>query len=178
MSTLFLTNDDFEVRKINNSSMLCTNIKGIVVVMFYSNKCTHCHTLIPIFKQLYKLVSGCQFGMADIGVCKNAISASKSTIDPITYVPYIVFYANKRPIIKYNGPHNINDLCKFITDVSKSLVSQSFFNDPSGSGADGAEHAPKNGHMYGMPCQASRYNSDESASCDGGVCYLSEKDAY
>ena len=178
MSTVFLTNDEFEVRKINNANLLCTNIKGVAVILFYSTKCTHCHDLIPIFKQLPTLFSGCQFGMANIDLCRNAIALSKTTIDPITYVPYIVFYANKRPIIKYSGPHNINEICKFISEVSRTLTAQNFFQDQKGAEQHQNAEPKIPAFSIGIPCGMTRHKGDETKQCDDDVCYLADNEAY
>ena len=180
MSTIFLENGDFEVKKINGSSMLCTNMKGIAVVMFYSTQCSHCHNLIPIFKQLPRAVSGCQFGMANIDLCRDVITLSKETIDPITYVPYIVFYANRRPIMKYSGPHNINEIVKFVTDVAATLKTRNFFQEQKDGETSDPSSLKKSipAFTIGVPCEMSRHKGDEAKQCEDDVCYLSDITAY
>lgn len=178
MSTVFLGNDDFEVRKINNANMLCTNIKGIAVIMFYSTRCSYCQNLIPIFKMLPRTISGCQFGIANVDICKNVIAMSKTTIDPITYVPYIVFYANRRPIIKYSGPHSLQDISKFITEVARTLNAQKFFENQQSDSSSQSTEKTIPAYSIALPCSTPRHKGDETKQCDDDVCYLEDSHAY
>lgn len=180
MSTIFLTTDDFSVEQINASKLLFTNIRGISVVMFYSTKCVHCQSLIPIFKTLPRMIPNCQFGMVNIDLNKGVIAMSKETIDPIKFVPYIVFYANRRPIIKYSGPHNLAEIARFVTEVSRTLASQQFFQKETAQGVkQGEKEEPKiPEYTIGLPCSGVQHRNDETHINSDDVCYVSELDAY
>ena len=178
MSTIiFLTGDDFSVQRLNNADYLCSNIKGISVNLFYSTRCGYCQDLIPIFKRLPRVIPNCQFCMINIDLHKSVIEKSKLTIDPIKYVPYIVFYANQRPIIKYSGPHDIDKISKFVSDVSKTLSVQNFFKQEPEHKEKEASKIPD--YTIGIPCPSSASSrNDETQICKDGVCYLHELDAY
>lgn len=180
MSTIFLTNEDFYLEQINTSRLLFTNIRGISVVMFYSTKCVHCQSLIPIFKSLPRMIPNCQFGMVNIDLHKQVIAMSRETIDPIKFVPYIVFYANKRPIIKYSGPHNLNEIVRFVTEVSKTLSSQQFFQPDTGAAsADKQKQQPRiPEYTTGIPCSSTQHKNDETHISNDDVCYVTDMDAY
>ena len=179
MSTIiFLTNDDFSVQVINNVKYLCSNIKGISVLLFYSTRCGYCQDLIPTFKKLPRVIPNCQFAIVNIDLNKQVIEMSKQTIDPIKYVPYIVFYANRRPIIKYSGPYHIEKISKFVTDVSRTLSVQNFFTQEQ----DTKKQKPEKeipAFTIGHPYSASTHKrNDETFICNDGVCYLEDLDAY
>ena len=72
---LFLTANDFSViqDKKNNNNILINNIPGFSLVLFYSNQCQYCKTIIPIMKKLPGTINGCQFGMINVGRNKNVI---------------------------------------------------------------------------------------------------------
>ena len=183
MSTIFLTNEDFSVEQINSSKLLFSNIKGISVIMFYSTKCGHCQSLIPIFKTLPKMIPNCQFGMVNIDLYKQVIAMSRETIDPIKFVPYIVLYANRRPIIKYSGPHNLNEIARFVAEVSKTLASQQFFQQQQQEMMSGKKHPQKEEHRIpeyttGIPCSAEHHKNDETHISNEDICYVSDLDAY
>lgn len=179
MSIIFLTADDFLVQEIGRSKLLMTNIKGISVVMFYSTQCKHCHTLLPIFKSLPRMIPNCQFAAANIDLHPRIIAMSRTTIDPISHVPYLVFYANRRPIIKYSGRSDINSIAKFISDVSKSLASQNFFTQTSSAhGQKQVEERAIPAYTTGFPCSSASHKGDETRICHDDVCYLTDADAY
>ena len=87
---LFLTADDFELRKGTKGNIVCHDISGYSLVLFYSTQCKYCKELIPIFKQLPGTISGCQFGMINVSKNKNIVHMSRNSIAPIEYVPYVV----------------------------------------------------------------------------------------
>jgi hypothetical protein len=48
---LFLTTEDFNTQNGVKGPIMCTNIQGFSVILFYSTECQHCQSLIPIFKR-------------------------------------------------------------------------------------------------------------------------------
>ena len=102
---LFLTTEDFNTQNGVKGSIMCTNIQGFSLVLFYSTECQHCQSLIPIFKRLPGSVGGCQFGMINVSLNKQCVMMSRNTIAPIKVVPYIVLYINGKPHMRYNGPY-------------------------------------------------------------------------
>ena len=126
---LFLNAQDFLTVSEKAGNLLCINQDGLSLVLFYSTKCDHCHNLIPIFKQLPNIVSGCNFAMINVTNNKQVVQMSKNTVAPLTYVPYIVLYVNGKPFMRYDGPHDINELQRFVIEVSKKVASQQFVKE-------------------------------------------------
>ena len=60
---LFLAKEDFKQTAGNKGTLMCTEIGGFSLILFYSTACGYCQTMIPIFKHLPGSISGCQFGM-------------------------------------------------------------------------------------------------------------------
>ena len=168
MSTLlFLQSDDFSVQKGMKGDILCHTIKGYSIVLFYSTQCVHCHSLIPVFKQLPGTIANCQFAMINVSMQKNVILMSRTTIAPITVVPYIMFYVNGKPYSKYPGKHDPNEIKRFIMEISRSLQGkQKFFEDESTSKQSTKRQIPD--FTSGIPKEL----------CDDEVCYLEFDTAY
>lgn len=162
-SLLFLDNDDFYIQQ----GMLSHSIKGISLLMFYANECSYSHKIAPIFKQLPRVINGCQFGLVNLSMNPGIIDMSQSTILPIEYVPLIVLYNNGTPYIKYDGEGTLEGLTQFVIDVSNHIYEDTFHDNYSGeepsSSATSSTSATKQRkipeYSYGIPL------------CAGGVCY-------
>ena len=87
---------------------------------------------------------------------------SKRCINPLTVVPYIVLHIDGKPYMRYNGPYDIEELKRFIFDVSNEIRSQrqNQHQNPKQQAAksDEIKHYRPN------------YNDD--------VCYLDVNEAY
>ena len=122
---LFLTANDFDVISDNkNNNILINNINGFSLILFYSTQCTYCKTILPIMKQLPGTINGCQFGMINVGRNKDVIRMSQNTITPLTYVPYVILYYNRKPYMRYDGPHDISEIQNFVYEVANSIKRQ------------------------------------------------------
>ena len=53
---------------------------------------------------------------------------SKTTISPITYVPNLVLYISGRPFMKYNGPHDMENIRRFVIEVAQKIQSKQKFS--------------------------------------------------
>ena len=163
---LFLSSEDFSVTKGNKGNILCHGIPGFSLILFYSTQCVHCKNLIPIFKKLPGTIGGCQFGMINVSSNRQCVQMSKDTIAPISYVPYIVLYVQGKPFMRYNGPHDAEEIKRFVIEVANKIQSKQKF-----SGENVKE--PLNGK--GIP-----EFSIGKPLCgqDDDVCYLNFSDAY
>ncbi len=123
---LFLTADDFELRKGTKGNIVCHDIPGYSLVLFYSTQCKYCKELIPVFKQLPGSISGCQFGMINVSKNKNIVHMSRNSIAPIEYVPYVILFINGKPSMRYDGPADVQTIQKFVIDVSNRFKGQNF----------------------------------------------------
>ena len=126
---LFLSTDDFYIAKGTNGNIMCTSIPGFSMLLFYSTQCEHCAKFLPIFKRINGTIGGCQFGIVNLGANKRLISMSKETIAPITFVPYIILYVNSKPFLIYRGPPDVNEIRRFIIEVSTKIQNKQKFSD-------------------------------------------------
>jgi hypothetical protein len=167
---LFLSTEDFQIAKGGKGNIMVTNIPGFSLLLFYSTQCQHCQNLIPIFKQLPGIVSGCQFGMINVSHNKECVLMSRNTLTEIKVVPYIILYINGKPYMRYQGPHDIKEISRFIVEVSQKVkthqptTQQQEHKEPKGK-PTGTIPA----YTIGKPL----YGPDEL-----GVCYLEFNDAY
>lgn len=118
---LFLTSDDFQIQQKSKGNVLCHNIKGFSLILFYSTQCEYCKKLIPIFKELPGTIQGCNFGMLNVNRNKKIIQMSNQTIVPITYVPYCILFIDGVPFMRYDGPSNKDNILTFIVDVANKV---------------------------------------------------------
>ena len=125
---LFLHSADFAVQNGVKGDILCNSIRGISLILFYSTKCEHCQTLIPIFKRLPGTIGGCQFGMINVTMERDVVRMSSQTIAPIKYVPLVILFVNGKPFIRYDGPHDENEIRKFLVEVTSKLQTKDKFS--------------------------------------------------
>lgn len=162
---LFLTSEDFNIGDGVKGPILCHGINAFSLILFYSTKCVHCEALIPIFHQLPGTIIGCQIGIINVSTNKKVLEMAKNTISPIEYVPYIVLYVNKRPYMRYNGPRDINEIRKFVYEVTKNIKNNQAFSKDKVKEPKSGRGIPQ--YCIGKPL----YGEDE-------VCYLKESEAY
>jgi len=164
---LFLTSEDFFINKGAKGNIMCHGIKGFSLILFYSTQCTHCQSLIPIFKELPGTIGGCQFGMINVSTNKTCIKMSKQTIAPIKYVPNIILCIEGKPFMRYNGPHDPAEIRRFVVEVANKVQNkQQFSNDANIRKPD--KNIPE--YTIGKPLCG--------FGPDGNVCYLNFDDAY
>lgn len=124
---LFFTSDDFHTENGQKGKILCTDVKGLCVILFYSTMCCFCNKFLPDFKTLPGKIGGCQFGMVNVNNNKELVVASSETIVPIKYVPYLILYVNGKPYIRYDGEHNSQSILQFIIDANKKITERANF---------------------------------------------------
>lgn len=170
---LFLTSDDFQITKGTKGNILATNLKGFSLILFYSTQCEHCQSLIPIFKSLPGTIGGCQFGMINISQNKQAILLSRETIAPIKVVPYIILYINGKPYMRYQGPHDSNEITRFVVEVAKKIQERPNYTNNNASKKEDYKIKSKSdndipAYTIGKPLCGEEDN----------VCYLEFNNAY
>ena len=126
---LFLQTEDFSVQKGQKGPILCHSIRGISLVLFYSINCQYSRELIPIFKRLPGQLGGCQFAMINVSAQKHIIGMSKATISEIKYVPLMILYVAGKPFVRYDGPHDENEVKRFIFEVSSKIQTKEKFTN-------------------------------------------------
>jgi thioredoxin-like negative regulator of GroEL len=65
--------------------------------------------------------------MINISQNRQVVEISRQTVVPISYVPYIVLYVNGKPYIRYDGPHEENEIKRFIFEVANNLQNREKF---------------------------------------------------
>lgn len=168
---LFLQSNDFNVQNGTKGDILCNSIRGISLILFYSTKCEYCQILIPIFKRLPGSINGCQFGMINVTNERDVVRMSSTTIAPIKYVPLIILFVGGKPFIRYDGPHDEQEIRKFLIDVTSKLQTKDKFS----SDKTGGNNSGNNGHHNReIPAYTVGYplcGQDE-------ICYMEFEEAY
>lgn len=161
---LFLSSEDFKIQNGTKGKILCNNVAGFSLILFYSTRCEHCQTLLPVFKSLPGTIMNCYFGMINVNNNKECIQMSKVTIAPIQYVPYIILYYDGIPYMVYNGPRTAEDIRNFIMDVTENVQKRQKF----------AKKPPEKEESKGIPA----YTVGHPVCGNDNVCYLDFAEAY
>jgi thiol-disulfide isomerase/thioredoxin len=161
---LFLTSEDFTLQKGQKGDILCHNISGFSLILFYSPHCGYCKTLIPIFKKLPGSIGGCQFGMINVSANKSCIELSQNSVAPIKYVPYVVLYVNGKPFMVYKGPGVEEEIKKFVIEVANNIQQKQQFS----------KEKVKEDNNTGIPA----YTVGKPLLGNNNVCYLEFINAY
>jgi hypothetical protein len=91
---------------------------------------------------------------------------SKDTISPISYVPYIVLYIQGKPFMRYNGPHDAEEIKRFVIEVANKIQSKQTFSSENVKEPQNGKGIPE--FSIGKPL----------CGQDDDVCYLNFNDAY
>jgi thiol-disulfide isomerase/thioredoxin len=165
---LFLTAEDFTtIEDSKQNKIMINNINNFSFILFYSPGCPHCEKIIPIMKRLPGTVNGCQFGMINVGKNKQTIRMSKGTITPLTYVPYMILYYNKRPYMRYDGESNIKSIQLFVKHVADKIIQLKDENPQNSENEDDHYSIPE--YCIARP---------NKGGIKEPICYLNFSDAY
>jgi len=123
-SLLYLEEGDFKLKQYNNNVILCHEISGISLVLFYSPRCQYSNTIFPLYKTLPNHISGCNFGLVNVNSYRSIINLSHQSTTPIKHVPLIILYVDGFPHLYYTNNFNINTIRDWIISVSNSLKQQ------------------------------------------------------
>lgn len=165
---LFLGSEDFQLQTGTKGKVMCHGIPGFSLILFYSPKCEHCQTLLPIFKNLPGSLGGCQFGVVNVHVNKECIQLSRESMAPIEYVPYVMLYIDGMPFMIYKGPRAAESIKHFILDVANNVQKKQKFMMKDRA------PAPKTETEVAIPA----YTIGRPVCGDGKVCYLEFGNAY
>lgn len=175
---LFLTADDFELRKGTKGNIVCHDIPGYSLVLFYSTQCKYCKELIPVFKQLPGSISGCQFGMINVSKNKNIVHMSRNSIAPIEYVPYVILFINGKPSMRYDGPADVQTIQKFVIDVSNRFKGQNFNRQQGQSAHQKGQTNGQQARIHQQEKRIPEYCIGKPLCGDDKRCYLEFNTAY
>ena len=180
---LFLTADDFHVENGTKGKILCNPIPSFSLVLFYSTQCTHCKTLVPIFKKLPGTIGGCQFGLLNIGSNMKLVQKSKGTVTEIQYVPLIILYVNGKPFMRYSGKYKKEDIIEFVVSMSKRVQSKEAFNQkktpaPPDPSVKEKAHSGIPEYSIGRSRRGHSVKIGDATHGRTDVCYLDFNNAY
>lgn len=124
----FLSTKDFNVKDSIDGKLLSldADIKGINLVLFYSNECKYCDEVHNEFKKLPQHIFGCNFSMINLNQNPNVVSISKTTLTPLNYVPELILYIDNLPYTKYEGDVKVSEIQSFVREISNNLENHSF----------------------------------------------------
>ena len=128
-----------------------------------SNNCVYCKKLLPIFNKLPEKVGGCNFAKVNVSQARGVLRLSKTTISPIEFVPYIIFYVNGKPYMRYNGPPEMKEIQSFVVEVANNIQNKQNFSP------DKIKDAEKD-----IP----EYTIGKPLCGNGEGCYVHYDDAY
>ena len=172
---LLYTQQDFELRIIQNDTVLCIkNPKTTFsLVFFYGPDCQHCNTMRPVFLRNSGVVEDCSFVMVNLKNNPNLVHISKQTKTPINYVPYILLYHQDVPLLEYNGQDYSDEQLRFF--LSNALAA--FSGERQRKTVKPPE--PKTVNCDSGICYALFQDyTDSSNNSALQVCYLSFDNAY
>jgi len=161
---LFLSSEDFSIQRGTKGNIMCHNIPGFSLILFYSTHCEFCQNFIPVFKKIPGTIGGCQFGMLNVSKNRETVEMSQNTISPIKYVPYIVLYINGKPFMSYKGPPEEAEIRRFVMEVANNVQKKQQFSKEKVKD-ETSTSIPA--YTIGVPISGGK---------DQMVCYLTEKD--
>lgn len=114
---MFLTPNDFTIQ---NGELMRPNDQGYSFVFFFTYDCKDCDHVKPAFNYLsnhFKGINFCYMDMAQKNYMLMYMSRHSKT--PIEYVPFLLLFANGRPIAQFfqdeeNPQNNIPKMENFI----------------------------------------------------------------
>jgi thiol-disulfide isomerase/thioredoxin len=160
-----LSDVDFATRRGKKGNLLCSNVQGISLLLYYTSSCPHCKRLFPIFKSLSKKINQCRFALINLDTYPTVAEASHQTLAPITAVPYVALYVNGKPFVKYTSSFDEDTLGRFVASVIKSLGGEGGRTDLSNVTVSNEEVVEMIGGVIPF-----------NIVCDGELCYLTSRE--
>jgi thioredoxin-like negative regulator of GroEL len=169
----FLENNHFDVS--SNGELSC-GLKGYTLVLFYSTKCQHCGDMIKKFEELNDTVNGCSFAQVNLDTNKPLIAKINKSNIKLTYVPFVVLFANGKPYMIYSGPVSTTELRRFILEVTDAYAKEFAQTRLEGGGGMTKLH-----HLDGDVSNGCKLDDDvckTKAASKFDSCYVSMAEAY
>lgn len=129
MSTIYYLNaNDFS----QEGNHMSANIGGLTLIMFHSQRCTHCVNFIPVFKSLPNSIRGINFGLCSVdNANRDIIRMSQNSSTPIRAVPKFILYNDGLPYVEYSGQRSQQAILSFLQEITNKLnQKQSFTQRP------------------------------------------------
>jgi hypothetical protein len=174
---LYFSDKDFKLQESKDGYLMCNNIKGISLILFYSTQCKYCAISLPVFKSLPGTLNGCQFGIVNISNSKEVVNMSRKSTSPLQYVPFIILYFDGKPIMSYDGAHDGNEIRKFIITISKDLQQKQTFMAKLNASANSNGGIGNGGGITGFSKKIPEYTTGHPLY-GNKVCYLENEKCY
>jgi thiol-disulfide isomerase/thioredoxin len=116
--------------KIENGNLVKENSRGFSFVFFFTQECIFCNDVKPAFDKLATTIKGISFEMCNVFESNNRlIHMTQNTNHPITYVPFLILFANGNIIGQYlpneeNPQNNLHEMFEFLTSQTTKYVQQ------------------------------------------------------
>lgn len=155
---MFINSREFVIKDRN---LIKHNDRGFTFVFFFTPDCVYCNDVKPAFVHLSKVIKGCNFFFCDLSDgYLPAISAQSKT--PITYVPFLILFANGQIIGQYfpdeeNPSNNVRKMSDFIKSTTNQYVKKTMVGGSSNTTSIEPE---KPLYAYGIP-----YNRSSRRVC-------------
>ena len=174
-SIQFLDSSNFS--KAKDGSLLCS-IPKYALVLFWSTNCPHCTQVKEIIQGMNNNMNGCTFGMCNLDENKECIDMIVSSGIEMSYVPFIVFFANQKPYMVYSGPPREDTMIKFIVEVSNAYREEVQSRKGTQRLTDGSTETRTPIKKIEQSCKIDDKQCIENARVDKGSCYLPMREAY
>lgn len=167
-SIIKLSTDDWRIKEGKKGNLICNNIKGLSIVLFWSPKCKYCRTLEPNFRQLPTMMKGITFASINISENIGIIAMAEDTITPILTVPNIMVFIDGKPYMQYDDKPDIDSVVNFIKYIMQLIETKKEFAKKNPAGSKQENEIP--------PYSIARPYHDLCG--DNEFCYLAQSDAY
>jgi len=187
---LNLTQRDFYTRKTGGEqgSVVCCNIKGIVLVLFHSLRCKVSSAFL---RDVYSKMPGtvpqyCKIAAANIDTCWELIRESKKSTTPITRVPHMICYVSGFPYMVYQGKRDALVISDFLRRACVSVSQKHIYSrqrqpppGPAGPvGPAGFTDRLQNQSRESMPVFTGQKEFGNARLRGNGIYYFPIDEAY
>lgn len=124
----FLNSEHFTIQQSKQGNILCHNIEGISLVLFYVPGDINCVNIFKTFKGLPGTLNGCQFAVMNVELNNKYVSMSRETVEPIKYIPLVLLYKDGVPVMRYEGKYDTNSIRRFVIDNKRN---REFVSEPT-----------------------------------------------
>lgn len=135
--------------------------KSYALVLFTGNNCEHCEKMKLVLNRVIPLFENKIFFLTiNLSEFPELVEASSDTATKITYVPYVVVYADNIPFKIYDGKYNDIEVQQFLNSIFEPRRTQL---SPVPAATGGSKQ---------------QQQQQPEIKCVGKYCYLTFREAY
>ena len=156
-----LQRNAFETIQKDGKKILCLKnfSRSYALVIFTGNNCQHCVKMMDVVnKVMPNFENKLHFLTINLSENEEVHKDSIGTATNITYVPFVILYADNLPYKIFEGDYNEIEFQQFLNFVIE----------------------PKRTQLISKPQQIIKQEeyTEQSSNCSGGYCYKTFEDAY